>query len=170
MRFALILILVVIVGVYFGFTKRIPFKHGFQLKAQFSTRRVNIHSKSPVRIAGVDVGKVSSIKREGNTGLVTMEIEDRGLPIHADATVKIRPRIFLEGNWFVELQPGSPSANTVSSGYTLPITADRRPGAARPGAQRAQHRHAREPAEVPDLLRRRPDQAPERRRKRRTAA
>ena len=51
-----------------------------------------------------------------------MEIEPRGLPIHADATVKIRPRLFLEGNWFVELQPGSPSAKTVSSGYTIPVT------------------------------------------------
>jgi len=28
----------------------------------------------------------------------------------------------LEGNWFVELQPGSPSAPTLSSGQTLPIT------------------------------------------------
>jgi phospholipid/cholesterol/gamma-HCH transport system substrate-binding protein len=120
-RFALILILVIAVAVYFGFTKRIPFKHGFQLKAQFSSA-LNIHSKSPVRIAGVDVGKVASIKREGNSGVVTMEIENRGLPIHADATAKIRPRIFLEGNWFVELQPGSPSAKTISSGYTLPLT------------------------------------------------
>jgi phospholipid/cholesterol/gamma-HCH transport system substrate-binding protein len=120
-KFALIMILVVIVGVYFGFTKRVPFKHGFQLKAQFSSA-LNIHSKSPVRVAGVDVGKVSSIKREGKTGLVTMEIENRGLPIHEDATVKIRPRIFLEGNWFVELSPGSPSAKTVSSGHTLPLT------------------------------------------------
>ena len=51
-----------------------------------------------------------------------MEIESRGLPIHSDATVKIRPRIFLEGNWFVELQPGSPSAKTLSSGSTLPST------------------------------------------------
>ena len=51
-----------------------------------------------------------------------MEIENRGLPIHADATLKIRPRIFLEGNWFVELQPGSPSAKTLSSGATIPIT------------------------------------------------
>ena len=30
--------------------------------------------------------------------------------------------MFLEGNWFVELQPGSPSAQTVSSGCTIPIT------------------------------------------------
>ena len=120
-RFAIVLLLVIAVAVYFGFTKHIPFKHGFQLKAQFNSA-MNIHSKSPVRIAGVDVGKVASIKREGSTGLVTMEIEKKGLPIHADATVKIRPRIFLEGNWFVELQPGSPSAKTVSSGYTIPIT------------------------------------------------
>ena len=51
-----------------------------------------------------------------------MEIEPKGLPIHSDATLKIRPRIFLEGNWFVELQPGSPSAPTLSSGATIPIT------------------------------------------------
>jgi phospholipid/cholesterol/gamma-HCH transport system substrate-binding protein len=120
-RFAIVFLIIIAIGIYFGFTKHIPFKHGFRLKAQFATA-VNIHSKSPVRIAGVDVGKVASIKREGNTGLVTMEIENKGLPIHTDATVKIRPRIFLEGNWFVELQPGSPSARTVSSGFTIPIT------------------------------------------------
>jgi phospholipid/cholesterol/gamma-HCH transport system substrate-binding protein len=120
-RFAIVLILIVIVAVYFGFTKHVPFKHGFRLNAVFPSA-VNIHSKSPVRIAGVDVGKVTSIKREGSTGLVSMEIESRGLPIHSDATLKIRPRIFLEGNWFVELQPGSPSAKSVSSGDTIPIT------------------------------------------------
>jgi phospholipid/cholesterol/gamma-HCH transport system substrate-binding protein len=120
-RFALVMLVVIAIAVYFGFTKHIPFKHGFRLNAQFATA-VNIHSKSPVRIAGVDVGQVTSIKREGKAGLVSMEIESRGLPIHSDATMKIRPRIFLEGNWFIELQPGSPSANALSSGATIPIT------------------------------------------------
>src|SRR5262249_55619809 len=101
--------------------KHIPFKHGYRLKAVFPTA-VDVRPRSPVRIAGVDVGKVSSVARAGNAGLVTMEIEPRGLPIHSDATVKIRPRIFLEGNWFVDLQPGSPSARTLPSGSTLPIT------------------------------------------------
>ncbi len=119
-RAGLVLIVIVVIAVYFGFSKHIPFKHGYRLKAEFATA-VNIHPKSPVRIAGVSVGQVSSIQRTGNTGLVTMEIETRGLPIHSDATVKIRPRLFLEGNWFVELQPGSPSAPSVSSGYTIPI-------------------------------------------------
>jgi phospholipid/cholesterol/gamma-HCH transport system substrate-binding protein len=112
---------VLAVGVYFGFTKHIPFKHGFRLKAEFSSA-LNIHAPSPVRIAGVNVGKVSSVTRQGNAGLVTMELEQGALPIHSDATVKIRPRTFLEGNWFVELKPGSPSASVVSSGYTIPIT------------------------------------------------
>jgi phospholipid/cholesterol/gamma-HCH transport system substrate-binding protein len=120
-RTGVLVIVVIALVTYFGFTKHIPFKHGFQLKAVFATA-VNIHPKSPVRIAGVDVGKVRSIQREGKAGLVTMEIESRGLPVHSDATLKIRPRIFLEGNWFVELQPGSPSAKNVSSGHTIPIT------------------------------------------------
>lgn len=119
-RAGIVLVVLVAIGVYFGFSKHIPFKHGFVLKAQFASA-INIHSKSPVRIAGVNVGQVTSIRREGNTGLVNMEIENRGLPIHTDATVKIRPRLFLEGNWWVELQPGSPSAPTITSGYTIPI-------------------------------------------------
>jgi phospholipid/cholesterol/gamma-HCH transport system substrate-binding protein len=120
-RYAIVLLLIVIVAVYFGFTKHIPFKHGFRLNAQFASA-INIKSKSPVRIAGVNVGKVTSIQRDGSTALVKMEIESRGLPLHSDATVKIRPRIFLEGNWFVELQPGSPSTKALSSGATLPST------------------------------------------------
>lgn len=120
-RFAIVFLVVIAIAVYFGFTKAIPFKHGYRLNAQFASA-INIKPKSPVRIAGVDVGKVTGIERAGQTGLVKMEIESKGLPIHSDATVKIRPRIFLEGNWFVELQPGSPSAKTLASGSTLPST------------------------------------------------
>ncbi len=120
-RAGVLIIVILAIIVYFGFTKHVPGKHGFRLKAQFATT-VDIKPKSPVRIAGITVGKVDSIQREGNTGLVHMEIETRGLPIHSDATLKVRPRLFLEGNWFVELQPGSPSAPTISSGYTIPIT------------------------------------------------
>jgi phospholipid/cholesterol/gamma-HCH transport system substrate-binding protein len=119
-RVGAIFLVVVALAVYFGFTKHVPFKHGYRLNAVFNSA-VNIRPKGPVRIAGVNVGKVTSIRREGSTGLVSMEIESKGLPIHEDATLKIRPRIFLEGNFFVELQPGSPSARVLSSGATIPI-------------------------------------------------
>jgi phospholipid/cholesterol/gamma-HCH transport system substrate-binding protein len=116
-----IFLVVVLIAVYFGFTKHIPFKHGYRLNAVFSSA-VNIRPKSPVRIAGVNVGKVTSARSEGSAALVSMEIESKGLPIHEDATLKLRPRIFLEGNLFVELQPGSPSAPVLSSGATIPVT------------------------------------------------
>ena len=50
-----------------------------------------------------------------------MTIDDQGLPLHKDATFKIRPRIFLEGNFFVDVSPGTPEAPTAPDGYTFPI-------------------------------------------------
>ena len=46
---------------FFGFTKDIPFTHGFLLKAQFQSAN-SIRPNSPVRIAGVEVGKVKSVE------------------------------------------------------------------------------------------------------------
>jgi ABC-type transporter Mla subunit MlaD len=50
-----------------------------------------------------------------------MRIQAKGRPIHKDATLKIRPRILLEGNFFVDLQPGTPSAPEMAEGETIPI-------------------------------------------------
>ena len=50
-----------------------------------------------------------------------MQIDKRGLPIHDDARIAIRPRVFLEGNFFVDLQSGSPGAKRLKSGATVPI-------------------------------------------------
>jgi ABC-type transporter Mla subunit MlaD len=36
--------------------------------------------------------------------------------------MKIRPRIFLEGNFFVDVQPGTPNAPTIDDGDTIPVT------------------------------------------------
>jgi phospholipid/cholesterol/gamma-HCH transport system substrate-binding protein len=116
-------LVVIAVASYFGFTKSNPFSHAFKLNAVFQTAN-NLQKNSPVRIAGVDVGKVTEVEPfpEQNGAKVEMQIQSKGLPIHEDAEMKVRPRIFLEGNFFVDLQPGSPSAPTVHSGYTLGIT------------------------------------------------
>src|SRR5215207_7823076 len=117
---ALILAAVVM---FFGFTKDIPFTHGFLVKAQFESAN-SIRPNSPVRIAGVEVGKVKSVTGvEGsNAALLTMELDDAALPLHEDATAKVRPRIFLEGNFFVDLKPGTPGAPTLDSGDTIKIS------------------------------------------------
>jgi phospholipid/cholesterol/gamma-HCH transport system substrate-binding protein len=108
---------------YFGFAKHVPFTHGFRVKAVFQSAN-SIRPNSPVRIAGVNVGKVKAIERQpgADAAVVTMEIDDKGLPIHKDATARIRPRIFLEGNFFVDLQPGTPATPTIDDGDTLPVS------------------------------------------------
>jgi virulence factor Mce-like protein len=108
---------------YFGFTKDIPFTQGFRVKAQFESAN-SIRPNSPVRIAGVEVGKVKAVEPlEGsNAAVLVLELKDSALPIHSDATAKIRPRIFLEGNFFVDLKPGTPDAPRLDSGDTIKIT------------------------------------------------
>src|SRR5829696_2827930 len=119
-----ILLVIAIVVTYFGFTKHVPFTHGYRLNAVFQTSN-NLKPGSPVRIAGVNVGKVKKVERykDTNMSVVTMEIQDTGQPIHKDATAKIRPRIFLEDNFFVDLKPGTPQTPTLDDDdRPLPMT------------------------------------------------
>src|SRR3954454_223134 len=118
-----VVLVALVIATYLGFTKSIPFRHHYEIHAVFRTAN-NVKANSPVRIAGVNVGKVTAVDRiPGNhTGArVTMRIEKKALPIHKDATVQVRPRIFLEGNFFVDIHPGSPSAPTLSDGDTIPV-------------------------------------------------
>ncbi len=119
-----ILVVLVVLGTYFGFSKAIPFKQHWEIQAQFDNA-TNLRQGSFVRIGGVNVGKVVKIEhlRAGDRGAVaTLRIDEVGRPIHKDATLKIRPNIFLEGNTFVDLRPGSPSAPTLDDGDTIPAS------------------------------------------------
>jgi phospholipid/cholesterol/gamma-HCH transport system substrate-binding protein len=119
----LISLVVICALVYLGFTKSIPFLPHYEVRAAFASAN-DLRPGSPVRIAGVEVGKVMSVRplHEGGEGaLVTMRIKGAGRPVHTDATAKIRPRIFLEGNFFVDLTAGSPSAPELEDGGTIPV-------------------------------------------------
>ncbi len=119
----LLAVAVIAIIMYFGFTKDVPLKSGFQLRAQFQSAN-SIRPNSPVRIAGVEVGKVKAVEPvEGsNDALLVMELDDSALPLHENATAKIRPRIFLEGNFFVDLKPGTPDSPQLDSGDTIAVT------------------------------------------------
>jgi phospholipid/cholesterol/gamma-HCH transport system substrate-binding protein len=116
----------VVIGLfaYFGFSKANPFANPYEFKAVFNDVN-NLKPRSPVRIAGVEVGKVTKIEpvSEGKGAAeVTMQVEETGLPIKRDAELKIRPRIFLEGNFFVDVEPGSPSAEELEKDEVIPVT------------------------------------------------
>ncbi|HEU4392852.1 MAG TPA: MlaD family protein [Solirubrobacterales bacterium] len=119
---AIVFILIFTIGPYLAFTKHVPFtSYGYELKATFANS-ANISKSSPVRIAGVEVGKVIATERDGDSTTVTFTVDATGRPIHDDAFASIRPRIFLEGNFFVDLDPGSPSASELDSGATIPLS------------------------------------------------
>ena len=130
-RNALILIALAVIGIYLAWTKAIPFQSHYELKAVFQNA-ANIRQDSPVRIAGVNVGKVESVKSvcengqtdtcASNYSEVTFTVDSNGQPVHSDAQLEIRPRIFLEGNFFLDLSPGSPSGHDLSSGDTIPVS------------------------------------------------
>jgi phospholipid/cholesterol/gamma-HCH transport system substrate-binding protein len=115
---------IVVIGLlaYFGFTKANPFSHPFELKAVVEDAQ-NLQSRSPVRIAGVEVGKVTKVEpvQESEAAAkVTMELREDALPLREDAELKVRPRLFLEGNYFIDLKPGTPSAPELEDGDTVP--------------------------------------------------
>jgi virulence factor Mce-like protein len=126
-RAGLVALALVAVGLFVGFNKGVPVGGHYAVKAVFASSNdllvgSSIRPGSPVRIAGVEVGAIDGIERgPGDTAVVSLRIDDAGRPIHRDATVKIRPRLFLEGNFFVELTPGSPSAPELGDGATIPI-------------------------------------------------
>jgi phospholipid/cholesterol/gamma-HCH transport system substrate-binding protein len=140
----LVMVVVLAIGSYLAFAKDLPWGDKFEVQAVFSSAQ-NIRPDSPVRIAGVNVGKVTEIEHlesaapelQAQAGgdpdsaadqtsgqqaaVLTMELDESALPLHEDATMKLRPRLFLEGNYFVDLEPGSPNAPPVDDGFTFPV-------------------------------------------------
>ena len=121
-RAGILALVVLVVGTYFAWTGRSPFAQDFELKAVVAGAP-EVHSRTPVRVAGVDVGRVKHVDRgPGNAVTITMALKDSALPVHRDATVKIRTRLFLEGNFFLDLRPGTPAAPEMADGGVIPLS------------------------------------------------
>jgi virulence factor Mce-like protein len=119
----LVAIIVIVVGCYLGFTKSIPFQPHYEVKAAFKDAN-GLKPNSPVRVAGIEVGRVSKVEpmtKGEPAAVVTMRINEEGRPIHEDAQMSIRPRIFLEGNFFVDIRPGTGRTPELKDGGMVPI-------------------------------------------------
>src|SRR5262249_54771868 len=93
---------------------------GYELHAVFASAN-QLKPGDEVRLAGLPAGKVTGIDSgPHNTAVVTMTIASAGRPVHADATLAIEPRLFLEGSFYVALNDGSPSAPALRGGATIP--------------------------------------------------
>src|SRR5256884_5216529 len=76
-----------------------------------------LYPGSDVLIAGARAGSVRDISVDGAQTLVTIAVDDAHAPVHADATVTVRPKSLL-GEKYVALDPGHsdelPSGSRVS--------------------------------------------------------
>jgi phospholipid/cholesterol/gamma-HCH transport system substrate-binding protein len=144
----LIALIIIAIAFMLAFTKRLPWGDSYEVQAVFTTAQ-NIRVDSPVRIAGVEVGKVTEVRaldsgdeeleaavgddadaaeqasgddsQAQQAAVVTMEIEDEGRPLKTDSTFQLRPRLFLEGNLFVDAKPGTPGAEEAPDGHVFPV-------------------------------------------------
>src|SRR5438093_2737490 len=107
-----------------------PFRQQFHFAAVFAAHS-SLVPGAPLRSAGVDIGKVDSLEPAANGQAaveVKFDVTNRdALPLHNDLTLKIRPRLTLEGNDFVDLQPGTPGAPDLRNGAVVPITQTKTP-------------------------------------------
>lgn len=95
-----------------------PFDNTYQVNAVF-TDATGILNGDPVKIAGVDVGKVVSFTVEGGEAIVTMELTgEADLPENVIAEIKFRN---LLGQRIVNLaEPEDPSSTPLEPGGTIP--------------------------------------------------
>ena len=121
LRWGIAATIVVAFAAYAAFGGPLPQSGGYEVRAVLHSAS-ELRPGAAVRIAGVHAGEVTGVERgPGTTALVTMKLRDAARPLHRDATLKVRPRLFLEGNFFVDLSPGSPSAPELADGGTIPL-------------------------------------------------
>ncbi len=119
-RAALVVVVGLVVATYLAFAKELPFASHFELRGVFSTA-TQLKPGSEVRRFGVKIGEVTTVDAgPDDTSVVTMQI-DRSEGLHADASLAIVPRLLFEGNFYVDVRPGSPTADELDSGETIPL-------------------------------------------------
>lgn len=125
---ARILLMVAFAGSCFGlllflwtsFGGSVPLRaEGYRMHVTFS-EGAQLVSESDVRISGVPVGKVESIRTDRRSGRsdVVLEIRPRFAPIPRDARATLRSKTLL-GETYVELTPGSAAGPKVPDGGRL---------------------------------------------------
>jgi phospholipid/cholesterol/gamma-HCH transport system substrate-binding protein len=92
---------------------------GFTVYADLTDAGALIQGNT-VRLHGVNVGKVASIKVVNGHARLTLRLTDTARPIHKDATVQVRP-VSLLGERYVDLTDGSPKAPVIPDQGHLPL-------------------------------------------------
>lgn len=113
----------IVVFLWINFGGSVPLQaKGYRVNVRFS-EATQLAVEAEVRISGVRVGEVKSVKPDRESGLTStvLEIEPRYAPIPSDTRAVLRQKTLL-GETYVELAPGGSGGNTkdVPDGGVLP--------------------------------------------------
>jgi phospholipid/cholesterol/gamma-HCH transport system substrate-binding protein len=115
--FALLCIVLTMI-VYASFGGALPFTpDGYRLTVPL-TSASNLVQGSNVEVAGVTIGKVVNVRRNGNGALATLQIQPPYTPLHVQARAIARTKTLL-GEAFIEIAPGPRSAAPIPDGGRL---------------------------------------------------
>ena len=100
------------------------------VEALFHATSVPLRRGDPVRVSGIEVGIVTSIRRQIGGVVVSMRQTRTDLPymrlglwpVCADAYVTVRPRIFVSGRYFMDLMPFTRRGPPLLDGDRIPAS------------------------------------------------
>ena len=107
-----------IIFVWTEFGGSIPFApEGYHFNVRFTDTSLLVPN-ADVRIAGVNVGKVSAVSHSGIASIATIDMQQKFAPIPDDTEAILRQKTLL-GEAFVELSSGTATAPKLPDGGTL---------------------------------------------------
>jgi virulence factor Mce-like protein len=103
---------------WISFGGSIPFAPaGYRVSADFP-QASNLYPGDDVRIAGITVGQVVGVQRDGDRARVTMQLQTKFAPLHRDARAILRTKTLL-GEAYIEVAPGGRRARSIPDGSTM---------------------------------------------------
>ncbi|MCK9248016.1 MAG: MlaD family protein [Solirubrobacteraceae bacterium] len=119
---ALIALVLIFGAVVIAFGRQSFLASGHEVKAVFSTAS-NLRNGNPVRIGGLDIGRVVSIESgTDRSALVTMRIKPDAPALRVDTRMAIKPRLAFEGNFYIDVDAGTPGSAKLEGGDTVPLS------------------------------------------------
>jgi virulence factor Mce-like protein len=113
-----LLCLVLMFVMFRAFGGSLPFEaQGYRVEVPLM-HASNVVPGSDVQIAGVDVGRVVEMRRDGDRALAELELKSRFAPLRTSATALARTKTLL-GEGYVEIAPGPKGAPAIPEGGRL---------------------------------------------------
>lgn len=107
-------VLAAVAASWLGIAKPNPFAYRQVVHALFDRVQSMALVQRDVRVAGVNVGTIGSVRRAGTHAEVDLVLHQR-IPIYRNATASLRPHTPFEGTTFIDLNPGTPGAGPLGN-------------------------------------------------------